>query len=72
MTSSLKAEVFKGNIEIMKVVVADQAAGLIAACDCPNPKLLPGVQLRSHTRFRPRKRGRYWPTVLYNPPRPPG
>ena len=30
----------------MKVVVADQAGGLIAACDCPNPKLLPGVQLQ--------------------------
>ena len=43
---SLKAEVFKGDIEMMKVVVADQAAGLIAACDCPNPKLLPGVQLQ--------------------------
>ena len=31
---------------MIKVVVADQAAGLIAACDCPNPRLLPGVQLQ--------------------------
>jgi hypothetical protein len=42
----LKGEAFLGDIQLMKVVMADQAGGLIAACDCPNPKLLPGVQLQ--------------------------
>ena len=43
---SLKGEAFLGDIQLMKVIMADQAGGLIAACDYPNPKLLPGVQLQ--------------------------
>jgi hypothetical protein len=45
---SLKEEAFAGNIQLLKVIIGDQAAGLITAIDSPSPsfKPFPGVYLQ--------------------------
>jgi hypothetical protein len=45
---SLKEEAFAGDIRLPKIIISDQAAGLIAAIDSPSPspKPFPGIQLQ--------------------------